>query len=98
MAPRCQGIHTPLGIEDSGPVATVRARYESVCGVLDRVRSTLAGDINEYLPFYRLHDGLMVEIWDYLAVEDRVTLTAVSRRFRNVALNSAALWRATFRN
>ena len=35
----------------------------------------------------------MVEIWDYLAVEDRVTLTAVSRRFRNVALNSAALWR-----
>jgi len=35
----------------------------------------------------------MVEIWDYLAVEDRVTLTAVSRRFRNVALNSATLWR-----
>lgn len=93
MALRCQVSHTPLGIEASVPVATVRARYESVCGVLDRVRSTLAGDLNEYLPFYRLHDGLMVEIWDYLAVEDRVTLTAVSRRFRNVALNSAIMWR-----
>lgn len=71
----------------------MRERYDDVCCVLDRVRSALAGDINEYLPFYRLHDGLMVEIWDYLAVEDRVTLTAVSRRFRNVALNSATLWR-----
>ena len=93
IASRCQVSHTPLGIEASIPVATVRERYDDVCGVLDRVRSTLAGDINEYLPFYRLHDGLMVEIWDYLAVEDRVTLTAVSRRFRNVALNSATLWR-----
>ena len=90
---RCQVSHTPLGIEASIPVATVRERYDDVCGVLDRVRSTLAGDINEYLPFYRLHDGLMVEIWDYLAVEDRVTLTTVSRRFRNVALTSATLWR-----
>jgi hypothetical protein len=71
----------------------VRARYDRVCDVLDRVRSTLAGDINEYLPFYRLHDGLMVEIWDYLAVEDRISLTAVSKRLRNVALNSATLWR-----
>ena len=71
----------------------MRARYDGVCSVLDRVRSTLAGDLNEYLPFYRLHDGLMVEIWDYLAVADRVTLTAVSRRFRNVAFNSAMLWR-----
>jgi hypothetical protein len=35
----------------------------------------------------------MVEIWDYLSVEDRITLTAVSRRFRNVALSSATLWR-----
>jgi hypothetical protein len=35
----------------------------------------------------------MIEIWDKLPVDDRIRLTMVSRRFRNVALASSKLWR-----
>ena len=35
----------------------------------------------------------MVEIWDYLDICDRNNVTAVSRRFRSLALNTARLWR-----
>ena len=35
----------------------------------------------------------MIEIWDKLPLDDRIRITEVSRRFRNVALASSKLWR-----
>ena len=35
----------------------------------------------------------MVEIWDYLPIQDRWRITAVSRRFRNIALDSPSFWK-----
>ena len=58
----------------------------------NRIRRTLASDCNEYLPFYRLHDDMVVEIWSYLSILDRHSAAQVSRRFRSIALNTAHLW------
>lgn len=46
-----------------------------------------------WLPFYKLPVHLMVEIWDYLPIPDRWIITAVSRHFRGVALDSPSLWK-----
>jgi hypothetical protein len=90
---RCKVVHTPAGIEALVPASIVRERHSKIYGTYNRVRRVLASDSNEYLPFYRLHDDLMVEIWDYLNVCDRHSIAAVSRRFRSIALNTARLWR-----
>jgi len=89
---RCRVAHTPAGIEASVPEHIVRERYRKIYRTYNRIRSALAGDCNEYLPIYRLHDDLMVEIWRYLGVLDRHHATQVSRRFRGVALDAARLW------
>ena len=90
---RCKVVYTPSGIEALVPASTVRARYSKIYRSYNRIRSILASDTNEYLPFYRLHDDLLVEIWDYLDVCDRNNVAAVSRRLRSLALNTARLWR-----
>jgi hypothetical protein len=90
---RCRVVHTPAGVGALIPASTVRARYSKIYWTYNRIQSALASDSNEYLPFYRLHDDLMVEIWDYLNVCDRNNVAAVSRRFRSLALNTARLWR-----
>ena len=81
-----------MGIEAFVPESTVRERYYKIDRTYSRIRSALAGDCNEYLPFYRLHDDLMVEIWVYLSILDRHHLAQVSQRFRSVALNTPRLW------
>ena len=86
-------MHTPKGAEALVPASTVRGRYSKICGTYNRIRSVLASDVNEYLPIYRLHDDLMIEIWDYLSVRDRHSIASVARRLRSVALNTAHLWR-----
>lgn len=90
---RCNVVHKPAGIDALVPESIVRERYSKICTAYDRVRATLASDANEYLPLYRLHDVLMIEIWDYLNVDDRHNIAAVSRRFRSIALNNTHLWR-----
>jgi len=85
-------VHTPAGIGAFVPEPIVRERYGKIYRTYNRIRSALAGDCNEYLPIYRLHDDLMVEIWSYLSVLDRHHATQVSRRFRSVALDAARLW------
>src|SRR5258706_10497513 len=89
---RCKVVHTPVGIEAFVSESIVRERYGKIYRTYNRIRSALAGDCNEYLPFYRLHDDLMVEIWSYLSILDRHHIAAVSRRFRSIALNTAHLW------
>jgi hypothetical protein len=89
---RCKVVHTPVGIEALVPEPMVRERYGKVYAAYNRIRSVLASDCNEYLPFYRLHDDMVVEIWDYLSVVDRHNIAMVSRRFRSIALNTAHLW------
>jgi hypothetical protein len=90
---RCKIVHTPMGVEALVPESIVRERYSKVYRTYNRIRGTLASDSNEYLPFYRLPDDLMIEIWDYLNVCDRHSVASVSRRFRSVAVNTARLWR-----
>ena len=90
---RCKVVHKPAGIEALVPGPIVRERYSKISASYNRVRIALAGDANEYLPLYRLHDVLMIEIWDYLKVSDRHNIAAVSRRFRSIALNTSRLWR-----
>jgi hypothetical protein len=85
-------VHTPVGIEAFVSESVVRERYRKVYRTYDRIRRALASDCNEYLPFYRLHDDVMVEIWNYLNVLDRHHAAQVSRRLRSVALNTAHLW------
>jgi len=89
---RCKFVHTPVGIEAFVPESIARERYGKFYRTFNRIRSTLASDCNEYLPFYRLHDDLMVEILCYLSIFDRHQIAAVSRRFRSIALNTAHLW------
>ena len=89
---RCRVVHTPVGIEAFVSESIVRERYRKVYRTYNRVRRALASDCNEYLPSYRLHDDVMVEIWSYLNVLDRHHAAQVSRRFRSVALNAAHLW------
>ena len=89
---RCEVVHTPVGIEALVSESIVRERYGKIYRTYNRIRSALASDCNEYLPFYRLHDDLVVEIWGYLSVLDRHHIAAVSRRFRSIALNTAHLW------
>ena len=89
---RCEVVHTPVGIGASVSEFVVRERYGKIYRTYNRIRSALASDCNEYLPIYRLHDDLMVEIWDYLSILDRHQIAAVSRRFRSIALNTAHLW------
>jgi len=90
---RCKVVHTPAGIGALVPASTVRARYSKIYRTYNRIQSVLASDSNEYLPIYRLHDDLLVDIWDQLNVCDRNNVAAVSRRFRSLALNTARLWR-----
>ena len=71
----------------------MRERYSKIYATYNRIRTALAGDANEYLPLYRLHDVLMIEIWDYLNVGDRHNIVAVSRRFYSIASNTSRLWR-----
>jgi hypothetical protein len=85
-------VHTPVGIEAFVSESTVRERYTKVHHTYNRIRRALAGDCNEYLPFYRLHDDMIVEIWSYLNILDRHHSAQVSRRFRSIALNTAHLW------
>ena len=89
---RCKVVHAPVGIEAFVPESTVRERYAKIDRTYSHIRSALASDCNEYLPFYRLHDDLMVEIWIYLSVLDRHHVAQVSQRFRSVALNTPRLW------
>jgi hypothetical protein len=83
------------GGNSSAPIPgdVIRDRYSKVCATYDRIRTVLAGDCNEYLPLYRLPDELVVEIWEYLSVRDRLGVSGLSRRFRNIALNAPNLWR-----
>jgi len=85
-------MHTPAGIEAFVPESIVQERYWKIYRSYNRIRSVLASDRNEYLPIYRLHDHLLVEIWNYLGLLDRHRATMVSRRFQRVALNTAHLW------
>jgi hypothetical protein len=64
-----------------------------VATVLDKLKCDLAGDANEYTPIYRLPDDILVEIWDWLSVDDRIGLTAISKRWRRVALQTSRLWK-----
>ena len=64
-----------------------------VVSVLDKVKCDLAGDANEYTPIYRLPDDILVEVWDWLPVDDRVGLTTVSKRWRRLALQTSKLWK-----
>lgn len=89
---RCKVVHTPVGIEAFVSESIVRERYTKVHFTYNRIRRVLASDCNEYLPFYRLHDDMIVEIWGYLNILDRHHAAQVSRRFRSVALNTAHLW------
>jgi len=89
---RCRVVHTPVGIEAFVSESIVRERYGKIYRTYNRIRSALASDCNEYLPIYRLHDDLMVEILVYLSILDRHHIAAVSRRFRSIALNTAQLW------
>jgi hypothetical protein len=89
---RCKVVHTPVGIKAFVSESIVRERYTKVHHTYNRIRRALAGDCNEYLPFYRLHDDMIVEIWSYLNILDRHNAAQVSRRFRSIALNTAHLW------
>jgi len=89
---RCRVVHTPVGIEAFVSESIVRERYGKIYRTYNRIRSALASDCNEYLPFYRLHDDLMVEILVYLSILDHHHIATVSRRFRSIALNTAHLW------
>jgi hypothetical protein len=60
-----------------------------VAAVLDKLKCDLAGDANEYTPIYRLPDDILVEVWDWLSVDDRIGLTAISKRWRRVALQTS---------
>lgn len=71
----------------------VRSRFGRVVAVLDKVKCDLAGDANEYTPIYRLPDDILVEVWDYLSVDDRIHLTSISKRWRRVALHTPKLWK-----
>ena len=90
---RCKFVHKPAGIGALVPERAVRERYSKVYATYIRVRAVLSSDANEYLPLYRLHDVLMIEICDHLNVGDRHNIAAVSRRFRSIALNTSRLWR-----
>ena len=85
-------MHKPAGIEAVVPELLVRERYWKIHATYNRVLTTLASDANEYLPLYRLHDVLMIEIWDYLNIGDRHNIATVSRRFRSIAINTSRLW------
>jgi len=85
-------LHTPVGIKAFVSESIVRERYGKISRTYNRIRSALANDCNEYLPFYRLHDDLMVEILVYLSILDRHHIATVSRRFRSIVLNTAHLW------
>ena len=71
----------------------VRSRFRRVVAVLDKVKCDLAGDANEYTPIYCLPDDILVEIWDWLPVDDRIGLTTISKRWRRVALQTSTLWK-----
>jgi len=90
---RCRAQPSPLCIDAVPPLTTIRDQCNTVCTVLDRIKSNLAGDSNEWLPFYKLPAHLLVEIWDYLSIQDRLSITAVSRYFRSIALDSPSLWK-----
>ena len=64
-----------------------------VVAVLDKIKCDLAGDANEYTPIYRLPDDVLVEVWDWLSVDDRIGLTTISKRWRRVALQTSRLWK-----
>ena len=85
-------MHTPVGIEAFVSESIVRERYTKVHHTYSRIRRVLASDCNEYLPLYRLHDDMIVEIWTYLNIVDRHHAAQVSRRLRSIALNTAHLW------
>ena len=93
IARSCRIEHTPTGLRSDLPESVVRSRFGRVVVIFDKAKCDLAGDANEYTPIYRLPDDILVEVWDYLSVNDRIGLTAISKRWRRVALHTPKLWK-----
>ena len=74
--------HTPTGLRSDLTENVVRSRLAIVVAVLHKIKCVLAEDANECTPIYRLPDDILVEIWDWLSVNDRIELTTISKRWR----------------
>lgn len=72
--------------------ALISRRLTQIRGVVDIATATLSSDHNVFLPLYRLPDELLVEIFRFLAVEQLMKVTLVSKRLRSVALSAHHLW------